>query len=102
MVHSPHLQEHMHFNPCICAYANQTAYAEQKYMCSTFGLVMVVLEPELCTTQKLHCPTTLFSLICAHANQPACAEKMHVHIICNIYIFIGLNATTTGDISLQG
>ncbi len=30
---------------------------------------------------------------------------MHVHIICNIYIFIGLNATTIeeqGDISLQG
>ncbi len=96
MVHSPHLQEHMHFNPCICAYANQTAYAE-KCMCSTSGLVMVALQPKLSTSQKLHCPTTHISLICA--------EKMHVHIICNIYIFIGLNATTIeeqGDISLQG
>ncbi len=56
--------------------------------------VMVTLDPELSTSQKLHCPTTYLSLIYAHANQPTCAEKMHVHIICNIYIFIGLNATT--------
>ncbi len=78
MVHSPHLQTKQ---------------------------VMVALEPELSTSQKLHCPTTHLSFICAHANQPACAEKMHMHIICNIYIFIGLNATTIeeqGDISLQG
>ncbi len=102
MVHSPHLQEHMHFNSCICTYANQTAYAEKECMCSTcIGLNATTSDGSLRAktllgdSQKLHCPKTHLSLICA--------DKIHVHIICNIYIFIGLNATTIeeqGDISL--
>ncbi len=39
MVHSPHLQEHMHFNPYIYAHANQPAYAEkvhEQHICNIY------------------------------------------------------------------